>query len=562
MSKNEVIYRNAQTITEAIYPGLTPQTYVLPAGTVVKDGGMPLACDVLVEQDVSVVLRDGTTIRTDVYRPNTEGRYPTIMGWSPYGKRRGILSVDVFGHTTRMDVPVAWEDGLNKFEGPNPSYWVAHGYVVLAPDPRGIFMSEGDFPAWGKQDARDEFDVIEWAAAQQWSNGKVGLTGNSWLAMSQWFVAAEKPPHLAAIAPWEGASDIYRDTSCRGGIPELMFAEGIFSRIAGQGRVEDIPAMTREHPFYDGYWASKVPDFEKIEIAAYVVASWTNLLHSEGTFRGWRSIASKEKWLRVNNTHEWTDYYQPPNVEDLRRFFDRYLKGKDNGWESTPRVRLSVLDPGGRDTIGRAEAEFPLARQTLLPLYLDAGESTGTLRDKPQGLADEASYDSADATGISFRFTFVRDTEVTGYINLKLWVEARGHDDMDLFAFVRKIDRSGAVSTPQVVTDRSHLGPNGRLRISLRALDPLRSTSNEPYQTFERSEKLSPGEIVPVQIGFWPYAMRWHAGETLELVITGTDMLVRPEFPQIPPIATLNQGRHVIHFGGRYDSHLLLPVIP
>jgi predicted acyl esterase len=65
-----------------------------------------------------------------------------------------------------------------------------------------------------------------------------------------------------------------------------------------------------------------------------------------------------------------------------------------------------------------------------------------------------------------------------------------------------------------------------------------------------------------VEIGFWPYSMRWRAGETLELVITGTDLLVRPEFPQIPPIPTLNKGQHIVHAGGKYDSHLLLPVIP
>jgi Dioxygenases related to 2-nitropropane dioxygenase len=71
------------------------------------------------------------------------------MGWSSYGKRASWLTNDVFGHPTRMDVPVAWEDGLNKFEGPNPAYWVAHGYVLIAPDSRGVFMSEGDIPAWG-----------------------------------------------------------------------------------------------------------------------------------------------------------------------------------------------------------------------------------------------------------------------------------------------------------------------------------------------------------------------------------------------------------------------------
>ena len=133
---------------------------------------------------------------------------------------------------------------------------------------------------------------------------------------------------------------------------------------------------------------------------------------------------------------------------------------------------------------------------------------------------------------------------------------------MDIFAFIRKVGRDGQVKETQVVTSRGHPGANGRLRVSLRTTDPLRSTPSEPYMPFDRFEKLKPGEIAPVDIGFWPYSMRWRAGETMELVITGTDLAKRPEFPQIPPIPTLNKGRHVIHCGGQYDSHLLVPVIP
>ena len=122
------------------------------------------------------------------------------------------------------------------------------------------------------------------------------------------------------------------------------------------------------------------------------------------------------------------------------------------------------------------------------------------------------SYDGADAKGVTFRITFDRNTEITGYIKLKLWVEAQGNDDLDLFAFVKKIDRNGRERQAQVVTDRTHVGPNGRLRVSLRATDPSRSTPNEPYMTFNHQEKLQPGEIVPVEIGFWPHSMRWRAG--------------------------------------------------
>lgn len=559
----EVLSRPATPVSRSNrYPGLQQRSYVLPQGYQHSPGAMPLACDILVEQDVPVKLRDGVTVRVDVYRPVEGKDCPAIMGWSPYGKRGGLLTNDFFGHPTRMDVPVAWEDGLNKFEGPNPAYWVNHGYAVIAPDPRGCFGSEGDIRAWGAPEAEDEHDVIEWVAAQPWSNGKVGLTGNSWLAMSQWFVAALKPPHLAAIAPWEGAQDIYRETSARGGIPETVFSEGIFACLLGNNRTEDPVAMIRKHPLFNDYWASKTADLSAIDVPAYVVASWTNILHTRGTFAAWRGIRSEHKWLRVHNTHEWTDYYDPDHVEDLRRFFDRFLKGVDNGWDATPAVRLTVLDPGGRDTVDRAEAGFPLARQECAPFYLGVDDGGSLLAPAPSGQAVSYTYDSADTRGATFRIRFDRDVEVTGYMKLKLWVQTPDHDDMDLFAFVRKVDRAGLQVEPEVVTARKHAGPNGRLRVSLRRLCPARSTESEPFHTFDEEQKLSPNAIVPVEIEFWPYAIRWHAGETLELWIGGVDLLKRPEFPALPPVQTINRGRHVIHMGGQYDSHLLLPLIP
>lgn len=563
VGKIEVLFRKSAPVEQ--HPGYQPlneQKYVLQKGHVEREGTMPLACDIMVEQDVAVRMRDGVTIRVDIYRPVDERNCPAIIGWSPYGKRGSLLSTDIFRHPTRMDVPQSREDGLNKFEGPNPAYWVANGYAVIAPDTRGTFNCEGDIRAWGIQEPMDEYDLIEWVAAREWSNGKVGLTGNSWLAMSQWFVASMRPPHLAAIAPWEGACDVYRDISCRGGIPELFFAEGIFSRLCGNGRTEDIVAMTRAYPLFNEYWESKIADHEKTGVPAYVVASWSNLLHTHGTFDGWRRIGSEQKWLRIHNTHEWTDYYNPANVEDLRRFFDRFLKGLDNGWDATPRVRLTVLDPGNQDTLYRAEQDFPLARQEFVPLYLGRSEKGGYLGMCPVSSEDCCIHEGTDPDGSTFRIRCTNDTEITGYMKLKLWVEARGNDDMDIFAFVRKIDRDGKVQEVPVVTDRTHVGPNGRLRVSLRATDPVRSTESEPRHLFTREEKLKPGEIVPIEIGFWPYSMRWRAGETLELVINGADLLVRPEFPQLPPIRTINDGEHVVHLGGRFDSHLLVPMIP
>ncbi|CAN7741005.1 CocE/NonD family hydrolase [Variovorax sp. LjRoot290] len=551
-------YRPAAGTARTGYPGLRPASKVLKRGHVHREGVLPLQCDVLFEQDAEVQLRDGTRIYVDVFRPVEAHDCPVLIGWSPYGKQFGPLNLDTFQHPARMDVPRQLEDGLNMFEAPNPSYWVSHGYAVISPDPRGIFSSEGDIHLWGEREARDEYDLIEWAGTRAWSNGKVGLAGNSYLAMTQWFVAAQRPPHLAAIAPWEGASDLYRDSSCRGGIPETVFSPAILGTLPGERRIEDAQVMQAEHPLYDSYWRDKAAALSRIEVPAYVTASWTNLVHTAGTLRGWSQLGSTRKWLRVHNTHEWNDLYNPANVEDLRRFFDHVLKGLDNGWQATPPVRLTVLDPGHADVVYRAEDTFPLARQELLPFYLTAEGSLERATPKQEAAL---SYDSADATGIKFRVTFDRLTEITGHVKAKLWVEAPDHDDMDLFVTVRKLDAHGQVQSAHVVTGASHEGPNGRLRVSMRRLDPERSRPELPVHAFDTVQKLSPGETVPVEIDVWPMSMRWHAGETLELTVNGVDTLVRPELPQLPALPTLNKGAHVLHVGGRYDAHLLLPFV-
>jgi predicted acyl esterase len=267
---------------------------------------------------------------------------------------------------------------MTKFEGPDPAYWCRHGYAVINPDPRGVGNSKGDIAVFGTQEGRDIHDLIEWVAVRDWSSSKVGMSGNSYLAISQWFAAAEKPPHLVAIAPWEGFDDHYRECLCIGGVPEVGFNGR--GRAYGPERGENILAMIRKHPLMNGYWEDKLAQVENIEIPAYVVASW-NPLHTHGTFSAYRRLPSRNKWLRVHNTQEWPDYYSSDNVDDLRRFFDHYLKSIRNGWETTPRVRLSVLDPGGNDQVNRIENEFPLARTQSAKLYLDA--ATGILSPDP-----------------------------------------------------------------------------------------------------------------------------------------------------------------------------------
>ncbi len=577
------------------YPGFNPDTLILKAGSVRREGAMPLPCDILLERDVPIRLRDGVTIYADVFRPVGDEACPALLAWSPYGKEIGGQMLDDV--PMRSGVPLSATSGLEKFEGPDPAYWVAHGYAIVNPDKRGAYMSEGNLLYWGHEDALDGCDVIDWIASQKWSNGKVGMTGNSWLTVSQWFIAAERPEHLAAIAPWEGFCDHYRESGTRGGIPAPEFPEMIAETFASaHGMLEDQPRMIVERPFMCDYWEDKAARVENIEIPAYVVASYTNSVHTHGSFAGFRRMASKEKWLRVHNTSEWFDYYTPENVEDLRRFFDHYLKGIDNGWEQTPRVRLSVLNPGGTDIVGRAEEDFPLARTQYHKLYLSAADSALLTSLPADQAVSEYQSDSARHE-VTYRYRMERPTEITGYMTLHLWVSAPDHDDMDLAVRVEKLSRDG-----QPLPDRTGnlIAATGLMRVSMRQLDETRSTEAEPYYTFTTEQKLKPGEIVPVEIEIWPMGLYFDEGEILQLTVgayrpanaaipfgSASISVPRDGFTYMPgqkPVemitvggnatqcadpaevvvspATHNAGRHRIYTGGEYDSYLYVPVIP
>lgn len=132
------------------------------------------------------------------------------------------------------------------------------------------------------------------------------MAGNSYLSQTQWFVGAEKPPHLTCLAPWEGWSDLYNDNAMRGGIPNPAFQQAILTICGpGLGKTEDLLAMSRKYPLWNDYWEDRKARCDKIDVPMYVVSSWTNALHTKGTLRGFTESASKDKWLRVHNSHEW-----------------------------------------------------------------------------------------------------------------------------------------------------------------------------------------------------------------------------------------------------------------
>ena len=126
----------------------------------------------------------------------------------------------------------------------DPERWVPHDYVVVQVDSRGTGKSPGYLDPFSPREIQDYFDAIEWAGVQDWSNGKVGLLGVSYYAIEQWQVAALRPPHLAAICPWEGASDFYRDVARHGGI----CSNGFWSAKARSTPCADSPVRWASSP--------------------------------------------------------------------------------------------------------------------------------------------------------------------------------------------------------------------------------------------------------------------------------------------------------------------------
>jgi hypothetical protein len=526
-----------------------------PVHTEARENGLHI------ERNIPVRMRDGVRIFADVYRPDGAAgtaNLPILLGWSPYGKHNTSGEL----RWPEADVAAGWISPYTAFEAPDPAYWCQHGYAIVYPDPRGSWYSEGELRHGGIGEAQDCYDLLEWLGQQAWTNGRIGMSGVSYLTAIQWQVAALRPPHLAAINPFEGFTDWYREFAYHGGIPETSFLpRGSANLQWSTTRTEDTPSNVRAHPLYDAYWKSKEIELEDIVAPAYVVASWSDHgLHTRGTLAGYERISSQQKWLEVHGRKKWHYYYRPESIRKQRDFFDHFLKQTALSVPAWPKVLLEVRDAANVGQF-RAEREWPLARTRLTPLYLDA--RTRTLQEQPLQQCADVSYEPQD--GVSFDYKFGEATELTGYMKLRLWVEAMGADDMDLFVAIQKLDQNGQI-VPFVFYALNVNGPAalGWLRVSHRELDEQRSRPDRPFHSHLREVLLTPGQRVPVDIEIWPSSTGFLAGETLRVRIQGKDIPVdsAPNAPFARHEETRNAGTHVLHTGGSYDAHLLVPVIP
>jgi uncharacterized protein len=547
--------------------------------------------DVLCEYDVRVPLSDGTHVTVNVFRSYEAARngqaLPVVMCAHPYDNHL----TPALGRTPLGGPPQQYRlipqveppvfSKLTSWEAPDPNFWVPAGYAVVNMNLPGYANSGGKPRLSGAAQARAFSEAIEWIARQPWCTGNVGLTGVSFLAITQYHVASNrelgKPPAaLKCISPWEGVVDLYREQVCAGGVTDEGFgpfwwntevrstincSPEEFERLNGA-----LPAdFLRVHPFRDEFWESLEPNLSQIELPMLVCASFSDHgLHTVGSFRAFQEATSQHKWVYTHRTGKWTAYYSKEVQELTRRFMDCFLKGDTtNGILEMPAVRLEVRSSGRVVHEVRMEREWPLLRTAYRRLYVDPGARSLAL-DSP---ATPGAVEYAAKRGQArFTHTFTKDTELSGYMKLRLWGEAKAAagapppDDMVIFVAVSKLDRSGAtVHFEGSVGNHFDLVSRGFCRVSRRELDPFRSREWQPVLTGTSEQKLRPKEIVPVDIELYPSSTWFAAGESLELIVASDEIIPSPPYRKD---VSCNRGVHVIHAGGQFDSYLLVPVVP
>ena len=563
--------------------------------------------------NVPIKMGDSTILCADVYRPIEEGKFPVILSYGTYAK----------GLSFQEGYPMQWEkmvvehpeilDGsTNKYQSwevTDPERWVPHGYAVVRVDSRGAGWSEGVLEPFQPRETDDLLECIEWAGTQTWSNGKVGILGISYYAVMAWRAAQRNPTHLAAIIPWEGFNDYYRDIMRHGGIlnefmkkwagvqsETVQYGVGEGARknpntglsVAGPVTLskEELDAKridtwveAAKRPFDDEWYRERSVELSKVKVPLLSCANWGGQgIHPRGNFNGFVHAASKQKWLEVHGESHWALFYSAYGQGLQKRFFDYFLKGIENGWEDQPPVQLNVRHPGEKFTL-RYENEWPLARTEWTKLYIDPDNMALSLQRAAKGA--KVDYDAL-GTGLTFLMPpMEKETEITGPLAAKLFISS-STNDADLFLIVRLFNPEGNEVTFMGSTDPNTPVANGWLRASHRRLDPERSEPYQPYHPHDRAEPLTPGEVYELDIEIVPTCIVVPAGWRIALTVRGKDYEYGGELDEFGKkfyYSTRGTGgmthndaddrpsnvfrnKVKLYGGAGRDSFLLVPIIP
>ncbi len=529
---------------------------------------------------VSIRMSDGVDVSVRIYRPDGEGPFPTLFAASPY-------------RYDNDDVP---ETSVFFWHEVGPIGWyLDRGYAYVHLDVRGSGRSGGDYGFFDSRERRDLYEVIEWIAAQPWSNGKVGGIGQSYYAAAQWCMAAESPPHLACVAPYDGHVDLYRGWFYPGGILSNFASVwwngsvrqcNLFPLNGEQPRhMHDLVGELMQHPTVDDWWRDRNFDegLSRSTVPVYSIGLWTKRdLHLAGNVRGWRLVQGDKKLLfsGVRSLPEALAEFNSIAFHErvLAPFYDYYLKGEDNGWAARPPVEINlsgVQENRGADTWPPAEV-----REEVLHLNAETSGTLTSLNDgglaaepgegsttynypDPKWSVGPVSFGPAGPDPIARVLTFTsaaltQDVTIAGAPTLELQLSTT-RDDANVIVKL-------SAQAPQAPEDRARgvqpayvIVSKGWLRASQRAARTDDPVGVEPQLAHDRREPLTPGQVYPLTVEMTPLAHRFPAGSRIRLEITCADSTLTDS--QFTHAYTPDMiGADTIHYDAANPSRLRLPV--
>ncbi len=592
------------------------------AGLPVASDNLPVAYDrppseagMIAEKDVAVPMRDGVNLSVDIYRPDSNEKFPVLLAFSIYNKDLQAPEV-----AASLPPQPAWSSlwaGL--LEAGDTKYFVSRGYVHVIGSPRGIGKSDG-----GGSRQWDSYDLIEWIAQQPWCDGNVGMVGISGFGAEQFHAAKQKPPHLKAIFPFDprGAFGIlgsFRE-EYPGGV--LHFFRYLIMHFAAlhqnKGKPGALPgareALWQEamnNPDYQMYShvynvltqkgqhmppyfglliepyddPALVEEAEKaiagIDIPVYTGAGWyayTYKTHLNGAQNYFTNLKSPKKLAFLGPAHLERPFHSFHG--EILRWHDHWLKGIDTGVMNEPPVRYWLM--GANEW--RTASDWPLPETQWTKFYLRSWERLQV---------EEAVPSSADAELPPDAFVQMPPTLTNKVQSLRYMSDPLPHDllvagpsVLNLFASIDQDDTNWIVSLKDVGPDVSvrtvregerelptdlpeREVARGWLKASHRALDDKRSKPGRPWHplTREAQKPVTPGEVSEYAIEIMATANLFRRGHRICIDIaaadrpTGIGGATNAEY--VPyHIVSSRTTLHKIYRDGRYPSHLLLPVIP
>lgn len=570
----------------------------------------------IIDRDVPIPMEDGLSLRADIYRPKDGKPAPVIMTMGPYGK----------GLPWRVGYKPQWEALIKEhpdllaesskefmvWEVVDPEIWTSWGYVCIRIDSRGAGCSPGYLDTFSPRETKDLYNAIEWAGVQPWSTGKVGLSGISYFAINQWYVASLQPPHLTAMIPWEGAADFYRDITRHGGILSNAFLDLWYGRqvisvqhgnptalhdpwrddlVSGSRTMVLSPEQLKANrsdpvqaglsrPLDSEFYRSRSADWSKVTVPFLSCASWGGYgLHSRGNFEAFTQAASKQKWLECHpgKHEEW--FYVNYGLDIQKRFLDHFLKGEQNGWDKEAPVSLVIRRPFSTDFEAlRQEQSWPLERTEWTSVSLAAAGRKLSWSRASSDTTEQVQFAALDEPVTFMSEPLEQELEITGPLVAKIFASS-STIDMDLFLTFQAFSPDGKEVEFQGSLDPHTPLAQGWLRASHRKLDPVKSTPYRPYHTHDEIQTLEPGKVYELDVEIWPTHIILPAGFRIALQISGKDFKRPTEqdmgaawvasgsgpflhtHPEDRP-ASIFGGKTTIYTGGDTPSSLLLPIIP